>query len=508
MRGVFERLSGLLTMSQDKGPALNQEDEVLKTILDSITDKLFAVDKNWRFTYFNKPAKEQLTALGKDPAKLIGRVLWEEFRDADSKAELRRAMSERVVLAHEDFFPPLGEWYENRIYPTPDGGLAILQTYITERKRAEEQLRRSESYLAEGQRLTKTGSWGWKIGADIQYWSEQQFRLFDCDPKGPPPTLAECFELIHPEDRDFVRKSLESAMREAREGAWDCRVVTRKGTVKHVHTTARPVFEDGRPVEYIGITMDITERVEGDATLRRSQESLAQATRLLTIGAFTSSVAHELGQPLAAVVTNGDACLRWLNRDDPDIDEARRAVERIVRDGARAGEVLQRIRSFVRRGQLQKTLFPLGVLVGEVVNLFQIETAAHNIAVHTHLGEHLPAVEADRVQIGQVILNLVMNAIEALSTTTGGRPRVLDISVERENAHAVRLTMADSGSGLDPARLEKPFDLFYTTKPHGLGMGLAISRSIIEGHGGRLWAAPGRELGATFHFVLPTKRQD
>jgi PAS domain S-box-containing protein len=483
------------------------EDQVPKTILDSMTDQFFSLSSDWRFTYVNRNAAEQMKLLGKDPAALIGKVLWDEFPDVPNQANLRRVMSERIPLTDELYYAPLSQWVENHMYPTADGGLVTFQRYVTVRKRAEEQLRRSESYLAEGQRLTKTGSWGWKIATGEVYWSEQQYRLFGWDPKCPPPTLAQALELIHPDDRELVRESLERVVRETREGEWSCRIIARDGTVKHVHTTARPVFEAGRPAEYIGITMDITERVNNEAALRRSQESLAQATRLLTMGALTSSVAHELGQPLAAVLANGSACLRWLNRDPPDLDEARGAVERILRDGGRTGEILQRMRSFVRQGQPQKTFFHLAALVGEVMHLVATETATHQVAVRTRVADDLPPVEADRVQIGQVILNLVVNALEALSTTNG-RPRVLEIDVKREDANTLRVTLADSGPGLDAARLERPFDLFHTTKPQGLGMGLAISRSIVERHGGRLWTSSERQPGATFHFVLPTTTVD
>jgi C4-dicarboxylate-specific signal transduction histidine kinase len=219
-------------------------------------------------------------------------------------------------------------------------------------------------------------------------------------------------------------------------------------------------------------------------------------------------VAHELGQPLAAVVTNGNACLRWLNRDNPDLDEARRAVERIVRDGTRAGETLQRMRSFVRQGELKRTPFHLADLLAEVVNLVQTDAMAHDVAVRIRIADNnLPPVNADRVQICQVMLNLAVNAIEALSTTTG-RPRVLEVGVDREGTNALRVTMEDSGPGLDPTRAENPFELFHTTKPHGLGLGLVISRSIVEAHGGHLWTSPTRGPGATFHFLLPTAGED
>jgi PAS domain S-box-containing protein len=486
--------------------ALSQEYELLKTILDSMTEQFFGLSRDWRFTYVNRNAAEQMKRLGKDPVALIGKVLWDEFPEVPNEADLRRVMSERIALTDELYYAPLGEWVENHMCPSADGGLVAFQRYITGRKRAEERLRRSESHLAEGQKITRTGSWGWNIGSGDVFWSEQQYRMFGWDPKGPPPNLAQAFELIHPEDRELVRQLLESAVREARRGDWVCRIITRDGTVKHVHTTTQPVLEAGRPVEYIGITVDITERMESEAALRRSQEALAQATRMLTVGTLASSMAHELGQPLAAVVANGSACLRWLNRDDPDLDEARGAAGRIVRDGMRAGEMMQRMRAFVQHGRLQKTSFQLAELVAEVVSLVQTETEAQHVAVRTYVADNLPAVEADRMQISQVMLNLAVNAIEAMSTTTG-RPRLLEIGVYREGADEVGVTLADSGPGLDPVRLEKPFDLFHTTKPHGLGMGLAISRSIVEGHGGRLWASSLPGKGATFHFVLPTTRQ-
>jgi signal transduction histidine kinase len=315
----------------------------------------------------------------------------------------------------------------------------------------------------------------------------------------------QAFELIHPEDREFVRQSFQRAVREARRGEWVCRVIVRDGTVKHVQTTAQPVFEAGQPVEYIGITMDITQRLQDEAALRHSQEKLAQAVRMLTMGALTSSLAHDLGQPLTAVIANGSACLRWLNRDGPDLDEARRSAAGIVRDGVRAGEIVQRMRSFVRQGELQKTSFSLADLVGEVVGLAQTHTEAGRVAVRINVAPDMPAVEADRMQIGVVVMNLLMNAIEALGTTTARR-RVLEIGVGRGDDDALSVSFADSGPGLDPGRLEQAFDLFYTTKPNGLGMGLAISRSIAEAHGGRLSASSIPGQGATFHLVLPTAR--
>jgi PAS domain S-box-containing protein len=503
MPAVFDRPGDLPDASSGNRDALSRDHARLKNILDSMTDQFFGLSSDWHFTYVNKNAAEQMRLLGKDPVALIGKLLWTEFDvPKQHEANLRQVMSERMPLTDELYYAPLGEWIENHMCPSADGGIVTFQRYVTPRKHAEERLRRSESYLAAGQRLTETGSWGWKIASGEVYWSEQQYKLFGWDPQGPPPDLAQCLQLIHPEDREFVAAELEAAVREARRGDWVCRMVTRDGAVRHTHTTAQPVLEDGRPVELLGVTMDITERVQREAALGRSQEQLAQATRLLAMGALTSSVAHEFAQPLAAVVTNGAACVRWLNRSEPNLDEARSAAERILRDGLRAGEILEHVRSFIQLGQVNKTSFQANDLVDEVLDMVRSLAAAHKVAVRTRFGEELPAMDADRVQIGHVILNLVTNAIEALATTIG-QARVVEIGVDRENGGGLRVSVADSGPGLDPVRREKPFDLFSTTKPHGFGMGLAICRSIVEGHGGRLWVSSEPGKGARFHFILP-----
>jgi C4-dicarboxylate-specific signal transduction histidine kinase len=249
----------------------------------------------------------------------------------------------------------------------------------------------------------------------------------------------------------------------------------------------------------------MTDRERAEGILRRSQEQLAHATRMMAMGELTASIAHELNQPLAAMVANGAACLRWLGRNEPDLERAQLAVERIVRDAERAGDVLRRIRSFVKRRELSTAQLQIGELVADVMNLVQHEAQAHEIAVRVQCAQDLPPLSGDRVQLQQVLLNLVLNAIEAMALSSD-RPRVLQGDGERSGSDSVVVRVKDSGNGFDPAESHQLFDAFYTTKPNGLGLGLAISRSIIEAHGGRLTATHDPGEGTTFEFVLPGAR--
>jgi signal transduction histidine kinase len=231
-------------------------------------------------------------------------------------------------------------------------------------------------------------------------------------------------------------------------------------------------------------------------------EALAHVTRIMTMGALTGSIAHEVNQPLAAVVTNGNACLRWLARAEPDLEEARAAVERIIRDGHRASEVIRRLRALAQKADPQKAWLDLNDVIREVVALMHSEVRQQRAALWTDLAAALPPVLGDRIQLQQVILNLLINGIEAMQPVTG-RPREVRIRSQRHEADTVLVAVQDTGIGLDPQQMARLFDAFFTTKPGGMGMGLAISRTIIEAHGGRLWAAPNDGPGTTFQFTLP-----
>jgi PAS domain S-box-containing protein len=260
---------------------------------------------------------------------------------------------------------------------------------------------------------------------------------------------------------------------------------------------------DRLPRCLVEIIEDITDRRLAEDSLRKAQAELAHVTRLTTMGELAASIAHEVNQPLAAIITNGNASLRWLAAHTPNLDEARAAVQRIIRDGHRAGNVIERVRALLKKTGPQKAWLDINDVIREVLTLAQGEVRRHRVALRTQMATGLPPVLGDRVQLQQVILNLVMNGMEAMSSVAD-RPRELLIRSGAHGSQDIFVAVRDSGIGLDPQTLDRIFDAFVTTKPEGMGMGLSISRTIIEAHGGRLWATPHDGPGATFRFTLPT----
>ena len=378
---------------------------------------------------------------------------------------------------------------------------------ITERKQADEALRRSEGYLAEAQRLTNTGSWAWNA-ADRQsvYWSQENYRLFGFDPEGGIPSDEAFYERIHPEDRDRVRKAV--FLERPNEGSHfdvEFRIVLPGGAIKYVRSTGHPVRnQSGDLLEYVGTSVDVTERKRVDQErerLRQLQADLARVTRVTTMGELTASLAHEVNQPIAAASTNANTCLRWLASDTPNIEEARAAAMRIVKDGKRAAEIIGRIRQVFKKGTSERELVDVNEIIREMIVLLRGEITRFNIIVGTDLAADLPHVMADRVQVQQVLMNLMINGIEAMKDEDG--PRELAIKSQRAENEQLLVSVSDTGTGLPPHRTDQIFNAFFTTKPHGTGMGLRISRSIVESHGGRLWAENNSQRGASFCFSLP-----
>jgi PAS domain S-box-containing protein len=261
---------------------------------------------------------------------------------------------------------------------------------------------------------------------------------------------------------------------------------------------------EGSLEEGVAFVLDLTERKRAEAALHQAQMELSHVTRVATLGELTGSIAHEINQPLGAVVNNASACLRWLAAQN--LEEARQSAARVIADGHRASEIIGRIRALATKTPSRKDWLDINETLREVLALAQSEVQGQRVSLQTRLGGGLPPVWGDRIQVQQVILNLLMNAIEALSGVGEG-PRDLGVETDRGTSGDVVITVWDSGSGLDPASLDRVFDAFYTTKPDGLGMGLAVSRSIVESHGGRLWAAGNTPHGAVFRFTLPTGRE-
>jgi PAS domain S-box-containing protein len=521
-------------------------------------------------------------------------------------------------------------------------------TDTTETRRAEESLRRSEGYLAEAQRLTRTGSWAWIVATRHSvYWSQENFRLFGFDPEEGIPSDEAFYQRIHPEDRDRVRR--EVFLERPEEGSHfdvEFRIVLPGGAIEYVRSTGHPVRNlSGDLVEYVGTSIDVTEHkradeererllaseraafdeavaaqqrfrdlvnsvegivweadvpsfqflfiskqaervlgypverwlseptfwkdhvhpedrewalqycqnataekrdhqfeyrmiaadgsvvwlrdlvtvvVEGDRAtrvrgvmldltnrkqaeeaLRQAQADLAHVSRVTTMGELTASLAHEVKQPIAAASTNASTCLLWLAGDTPNIEEARAAASRIVKDGQRAAEIISRIRLLFKKDTPQRELVDVNEVIREMIVLLRGEAMRYNISVRTELAADLPQVLGDRVQLQQVLMNLMINGIDAMKDADGTRE--LGIKSQRAENEEVVVSVTDTGVGLPPQQAEQIFNAFFTTKPHGTGMGLRISRSIIESYGGRLWAANNTPRGANFCFTLPTK---
>jgi C4-dicarboxylate-specific signal transduction histidine kinase len=372
-----------------------------------------------------------------------------------------------------------------------------LETKVAERTA---ELRRSEAYLAEAQRLSHTGSFGWEISSGTLYWSEETFRIFECQ-RTDQPTVDLILQRTHPLDRGRVLQTIDHARQDGRILDFEHRLLMPDGRIKNVHIVGHPVFDDsGNFAEFAGTVMDVTERQRAE----EERQALAHANRVTTMGQLTASIAHEINQPIAAVVANAQAALRWLDMQPPNPGEVREALGRIVKDGRRASEVIERIRALVKKAPPRKEQLGINDAIREAVALTCSELRRNGISLRMQLADGLPLVPGDRVQLQQVLVNLIVNAIEALSVGDGMRELTI-VSNEAHSNH-VLVEVQDSGGGFGAANLELLFQSFYTTKPDGMGMGLAISRSIVEAHGGRLSAAPNEPRGAIFRFILPVEQ--
>ena len=546
-------------------------------------------------------------------------------------------------------------------------------TDITDRKRADEALRRSEGYLAQAQGLTKSGSWALNLHTGARFWSQETFRIFGCDPERVKPTWSDILERVHPEDRPAIVEKAKTETTVKEDSAFDFRIVLPDGTIKHLHSISHPVMdESGEITEIVGTLMDVTGRKQAEALrdgeshilemiardapleeileklvlvveaqfvgllcsvllldedgqrvrhgaapslpkayseaidglcigpkagscgtamyrrepvvvtdilqdplwetyrdvaepyglracwstpilahsgkalgsfamyyreprspspaetralemathlagiaierklareererLRQAQADLAHINRVTTMGELTASLAHEIKQPITAAGINARTCLRWLAHDNPEVSEAREAASRLVIGVARAADIIGRISFLFKKSPLQHELVDVNELIREMIVLLRNEAARFSISIRSDVAEDLPMVVADRVQLQQVFMNLMLNGIEAMKDVRTARE--LTISSQRVKDGGLLVSVSDTGIGLPPQQPEQIFGAFFTTKAHGTGMGLPISRSIIESHGGRLWAASNSERGASFHFSLPSE---
>jgi len=368
---------------------------------------------------------------------------------------------------------------------------------------AQEALRRSEFYLREAQKLTHTGSWAWRVpDRSVVHLSEEWYRIFGCDPSDGAPNWEKRLDLVHPDDRLAWKNSIERAIVEKTDYDLTFRIVLPGGIVKWIRTVGHPVLTaTGDLVHFLGSSTDITDHKRAEQEhekLRQLEAELAHIDRVSMLGEMAASLAHEIKQPIAAAITCANSCIEWLAHEPPNLDRARAAAARIDKYGNCAAEIIDRIRCLYKKSPRQRELVDVNGIIQEMLALLNGEADRYSVAVRAELGAELPKIMADPVQLQQVFMNLMLNGIEAMEDSGGE----LTVKSELQDGQ-LQFSVSDTGVGLPMEKMDQIFSAFFTTKPQGSGMGLAISRSIVESHGGRLWASANSGGGATFHFTLP-----
>jgi PAS domain S-box-containing protein len=377
---------------------------------------------------------------------------------------------------------------------------------VTRRKTIEEELRRSAAFLAQAQQLSRTGSFSWRVESDEITWSQELYRIYQFDP-GTNITLEVIRTRVHPEDLTLYEKMVEQARNGADDFEWQYRLLMPDQSIKYMHAVAQATRDSGGQMEYIAAVRDVTARRLSDEALDRARSELARVARVMSLGALTASIAHEVNQPLSGIITNASTCMRMLDTEPPNVDGARETTKRTIRDGRRAADVITRLRALFTNKDATTELLDLNEATREVIALSSTELDRNRVITRTELAAELPLVTGDRVQLQQVILNLLRNGSDAMSSVDD-RARELWFRTEVEEGDRVRLSVQDAGIGFELQSLERLFQTFYTTKDDGMGIGLSVSRSIIENHGGRLWATPNEGPGATFSFSIPCAALD
>jgi C4-dicarboxylate-specific signal transduction histidine kinase len=377
---------------------------------------------------------------------------------------------------------------------------------VIERAASDEALKRSAALLERTQQLSSTCCFSWRVETDEISWSRELCQLFEFDPADVPVTLELIGARIHSEDLASFHEMIERARSGVSNFEFEHRLRLPDNSFKYLRVVAHRNRDQEGKLEYIGAVQDVTHRRHAEETLAKLRAELARAARITSLGVLTAAIAHEVNQPLAGIVTNANTCRRMLAVDPPDVEGARETARRTIRDAERASEIVKRLRAlFCKKGATRESM-DLNEATREVVALSLSELERNKVIVRMELAGGLPRVHGDRVQLQQVILNLFLNATDAMSGVDD-RPRQLVIKTEQDEEDRVRLSVRDTGVGFEPQGVDRLFDAFYTTKSSGMGIGLSVSRSIIESHKGRLWATPNAGAGATFSFSIPCRPQ-
>jgi PAS domain S-box-containing protein len=381
------------------------------------------------------------------------------------------------------------------------GQVTHIASIAIERALSGAALKRSEAFLAEAQHLSRIGSFSWRVATNEISWSEQLYRIYEFDP-GINITLEVIRTRVHPEDLTLYEKMVEQARNGADDFEWQYRLLMPDQSIKYMHAVAQATRDQRGQLEYIAAVQDVTARRLAEEALDKARSELAHVARVMTLGALTASIAHEVNQPLSGIITNASTCVRMLDADPPKLDGARETAKRTIRDGRRAADVITRLRALFSHKDLATESIDLNEATREVIALSRTELERNRVIARTELAAEIPLVRGDRVQLQQVILNLLRNGSDAMSNIDD-RPRELLFRTEVEKGDQVRVSVRDAGIGFEPKSLERLFQSFYTTKDDGMGIGLSVSRFIIQNHGGCLWATPNDGPGVTFSFSIP-----
>lgn len=477
-------------------------------LLDLTHDTVIVRDARNRVTFWNLAAERlygwsKEEALGQPAHALLRTEFPAPFheieaacvRDGEWEGELvhTRRDGTRVVVA--------SRWALQRDSTGHHVGTLETHNNITGRKRAEARLQEIQAQcLEEAQRLSKTGSFGWQVDTGALYWSAQAYEIFETS-LDLVPDLAFVRTRIHPDDLPAFEATLGRVIMHGDLFDLEHRIVFPDGRIKYLHVVAREASPPAEGRQFVGAVMDVTKSRQTSARLRQAQGDLARVSRISALGELSASIAHEVGQPLAAITTSGEACLRWLRRTPPDLAEVEGCVVQMTEEGNRAAEIVQRIRKLVKGATPEHQQIDVIRLIQDCVAILRNEIESFGAQLELELPMRLPVADGDPIQLQQVLVNLILNALQAMRSLP--EPRNLKVSAMHVAGGCLSVSVRDSGTGISESDLPRLFDALFTTKATGMGMGLAISRSIVEAHGGTIVATNNEDRGATFTFTLP-----
>jgi PAS domain S-box-containing protein len=502
-----------LTEQKRQESARLYSEERYRVVVETASDAVVSVDDKGSIVFAN-PATA--TIFGYDPAELAGKpltLLMPEYMRELHQTGFKRylASGQRHMNWQGTELTALRKNGEEFPVEVSFGEIARdgHKTFtgflrdISRRKQAEQALRRSEAFLAEAQHLSHTGSFSWRVATDEITWSEQLYRIYELE-NTVPVTLELIQTRVHPDDLTLYEKMVEEARIGSSDFEWQYRLLMPDHSIKYMHALAQATRDQDGQLEYIAAVQDVTARRLAEEARDKARSELTHVARVTSLGTLTASIAHELNQPLSGIVTNASTCMRMLAAEPPNVDGARETARRTIRDGNRASEMITRLRALFTKKSPTTQSMDLNEATREVIALSLSELQKNRVILRPELARDLPLVTGDRVQLQQVILNLLRNASDAMSTVDD-RPRDLLIRTESDDNDRVRLSVSDVGIGFEPQAADKLFDAFYTTKNEGMGIGLSVSRSIIEHHNGRLWALTNNGPGVTFSFSIPCR---